>query len=78
MVKLRDSTIKLEADPRTPSLALLVKLGSIVVHADEFTKPGGHEFDMIAMRRLIDDPEVKAWVKLMGAFLPLKRPSRHD
>ena len=54
-------------------LTLLVKLGSIAVHADELTSPGGHDFDRVAMRQLIEDPDVVAWVKAMGALLPRKR-----
>ena len=36
--------------PMAPSTTLLMKLGSIVVHADEATEPGGHSFDIGAMR----------------------------
>lgn len=59
-----------------PSLTLLCKLGSIVVHADEMTDPGAHEYDRTAMMTLIADPEVQAWIKGMGALLPLKRSAR--
>lgn len=51
----------------------LVKLGSIVVHADELTSPHGHAVDSVAIRSLLDDPDVKAWIKSMGPMLPLKR-----
>lgn len=59
----------------SPSVTLLVKLGSIVVHADEFTSPGGHEFDLSTMRQLIADPEVAAWIAAgtKSAMLPVKR-----
>jgi hypothetical protein len=62
----------------TPALTLLVKLGSIVVHADEATSAGGHDFDLAAMRGLIADPEVATWMKRMDAmaFLPKKRSNR--
>ena len=58
-----------------PSPALLIKLGSIIVHFDEATEPGGHEFDMNTARQLLADPEVAEWMKEMTgmAFLPLKR-----
>lgn len=58
-----------------PELGLLCKLGSIAVHADEMTGAGGHEFDMAALRQLLDDPEVKDWIKAMadGGLLPVKR-----
>ena len=35
--------------PMAPSTTLVMKLGSIVVHADEATEPGGHSFDIAAM-----------------------------
>lgn len=63
-----------------PSLTLLIKLGSIAVHADELTENEGHAahaFDMVALRQLIVDPEVSRWVRDMGALLPLKRSTRH-
>jgi hypothetical protein len=66
-------------NPLQPTLVMLIKLGSIAVHADEITEDEGHAahaFDMVALRQLIDDPEVKAWIKEMGAYLPLKR-TRH-
>ena len=56
-----------------PSVALLSKLGSIAVHADEFTSAGAHEYDRIAIRSLLDDPEVRQWIADMKAFLPVKR-----
>lgn len=59
-----------------PSLALLMKLGSIIVHVEEAAEPGGHEFDMTAVRQLLLDPEVRAWRHDMGAMLPLKRSTR--
>jgi len=57
----------------TPSLQLLSKLGSIVVHADEATSPGSHEFDRVDLRALIDDPDVQDWLKQMGPLVPRKR-----
>lgn len=58
-----------------PGLRLLVKLGSIVVHADEGTSPGGHQFDFVAMRQLLNDPEVKEWLAELGkmGLLPQRR-----
>lgn len=64
-------------DPLKPSMQLLMKLGSIVVHADEGTSPtGGHVFDVSAARVLLDDPEVAAWIAAMGPLLPRKRSAR--
>lgn len=63
---------------QSPSLRLLVKLGSIVVHADELTQPDGHEADATAIRSLLTDREVIEWLRGMDAqsFLPKKRSSK--
>lgn len=62
-----------------PSPGLLCKLGSIAVHADEFLSPDGHQFDADAIRALLKDPEVSAWIGQMGAaaMVPRKR-NHHD
>jgi hypothetical protein len=58
-----------------PSVALLVKLGSIAVHAEELLSPQGHQFDRAALQTLFEDQEVKAWIAQMTemAMLPVKR-----
>lgn len=58
-----------------PPITLLVKLGSIAVHADEMLSADGHHFDRVALQGLIADPEVVAWVKEMdaAAMVPKKR-----
>jgi hypothetical protein len=60
-------------DPLKPPLTLLSKLGSIAVHAEEMSSPKGHAFDLIAIRSLLADSEVVAWVKAMDVYLPQKR-----
>lgn len=62
-------------DTFAPPLQLLVKLGSLAVHADELTQPGAHEVDAVAIRSLLADREVDAWLVAMNnhGFLPLKR-----
>jgi hypothetical protein len=62
-------------NPLTPPATLLVKLGSIAVHADEMLSPGGHAYDKVALEQLLQDPEVKEWIARMDAlaFLPKKR-----
>jgi hypothetical protein len=57
-----------------PSPALLCKLGSIIVHAEEGASAQGHPFDVIALRQLLADPEVKQWLDDMAAaaLLPVK------
>jgi hypothetical protein len=59
----------------TPSASLLVKLGSIIVHAEELASPHGHHFDRVALGQLLADPDVIAWREEMdsAALLPLKR-----
>ncbi len=63
------------SDPLKPSPALLSKLGSIVVHADEGLSSDGHAFDIEAIRSLLADPEVTTWLAEMDAmaFIPKKR-----
>lgn len=65
----------MSGDYTKPSLGLLVKLGSIAVHASEFMSPDGHYFDKTAMDQLLADPEVLEWMSAMdqAAFLPKRR-----
>lgn len=58
-----------------PSPKLLVKLGSLIVHAEEAMGENGHQFDYEAFSGLLDDPEVDAWLKEMddAVLLPKKR-----
>lgn len=62
-------------NPLTPSASLLMKLGSIAVHADEMLSPLGHGFDRIALEAVLHDPEVVEWLAAMAAmaYLPVKR-----
>ena len=64
-----------QTTPLKPSPALLCKLGSIVVHADEGLGPHGHEFDITALKQLLADQEVNEWLAAMNAMamLPVKR-----
>lgn len=59
-----------------PTLAVLAKLGSIAVHAEEMLSPLGHGYDRIALEGLLRDPEVKKFIKDMGAFIPVPRSKR--
>lgn len=58
-----------------PPVTTLIKLGSLAVHADELLSPSGHEIDASAVKGLLADPEVRAWLGEMDkmAFLPVKR-----
>ena len=61
------------SNPLNPGLALLSKLGSIIVHTEELLSPHGHPFDKEALGQLLEDEEVREWIEQMGPFLPLKR-----
>lgn len=58
-------------------LSLLVKLGSIVVHAQEIdtSKPNvAYAFDLSAIESLAEDPEIVAWLDTFApGLLPEKR-----
>lgn len=58
-----------------PTTSLLVKLGSIAVHADELLSPDAHPMDQVALKSLLGDPEIVEWLKRMdeAALLPRKR-----
>ena len=61
-----------------PSPALLTKLGSLIVHADEFMSDDGHQFDLAAFRTLMEDGEVMEWLTEMhiAGLLPVQRVDR--
>lgn len=63
------------SDPFKPSVGLLAKLGSIAQHIDEASGENGHEFDLVAVRSLLADSEVMAWLDKMDkqGLLPRKR-----
>ena len=56
-----------------PSMALLCKLGSIAVHAEELLSEKGHYLDRHALQTLLNDWQVKTWIKEMGVYMPVKR-----
>lgn len=45
-----------------------------MVHANELTSPGGHEFDRIVLKNLFDS-DVNEWIETMTklAMVPVKR-----
>jgi hypothetical protein len=59
----------------SPSLSLLVKLGSIAVHVDEMLSSLGHNVDREAIKQLLADPEVATWIEQMTdeGMLPVQR-----
>jgi hypothetical protein len=62
-------------DMLNPTPQLLIKVGSLVVHYQEWTSGSGHPHDKIAIDTLEQDPEVIDWFAQMtkAAFLPVKR-----
>lgn len=62
-------------DPLKPSPALLCKLASVAVHADELLSPTGHHFDHGALKSAMNDAEVGAWIAAMVkmGMAPVKR-----
>lgn len=61
--------------PQAPEFGLLVKLGSIVRHAEEAASPDGHGLDVLTIRTLLEDPDVVEWMAAMDrlGLLPVKR-----
>jgi hypothetical protein len=59
-----------------PSAQLLCKLGSALVHADEYLSDDGREIDRKEFHERVADEEVQQWIEAMGPLLPLKRVSR--
>jgi hypothetical protein len=62
----------------SPNMSLLIKLGSLLVHQEEYMSADGHAFDRLAMDTLRNDPEVVEWLDQMTklAYLPVKRNER--
>ncbi len=63
-------------NPIKPEPSLLSKLGSICVHAEELASPTKwHEFDLVSLKSLLNDPEIQEWLKAMRkmAMIPVKR-----
>ena len=62
-------------DPLKPSLNILMKLGSIAVHADEIVMEQPLEIDRMVVKNLLEDKELQEWMKDMNeqGLLPVKR-----
>jgi hypothetical protein len=58
-----------------PSMALLVKLGSIAIHCDEMLSSEGHNFDRLAIESILNDKEVRDFIEegQRTQMLPMKR-----
>lgn len=62
-------------DPKNPPLGVLVKVGSIARHVEEFMSLASHPLDKVALDGLLEDPEVAEWLEAMDdlGLLPVKR-----
>lgn len=62
------------ADFTTPPFRVLIALGSIIIHYEEFLETG-ESLDKTVIDSLRNQPEVKEWFDEMNkaTFLPLKR-----
>ena len=62
-------------DTLAPPIAVLAKIGSIIVHLDEGSGNDGHHFDWIALRQLLADRDVQTWLEGMQklALVPRRR-----
>lgn len=62
-------------DVFAPPVALIAKLGSILVHVEEGLSDDGHHFDWTATRSLLSDREVQQWIDGLraNALVPVKR-----
>jgi len=56
-----------------PSKILLIKLGSIAVHAEEMISDKGHHFDVEVLKVLLNDSDVKVWLSEMDKFALLPK-----
>lgn len=63
-------------DLHTPTVA--AKIGSIVVHVEEYLSEEGHEFDRAALLGLLADPEVREWLGELRALGMLPLPRRRE
>jgi len=68
---------KLKVSALSPGVALLSKLGSLILHADEYHCTG-HPIDLAAFNTLLCNDEVQEWLRGMRvmALLPVKRSDR--
>ena len=58
-----------------PTPQLLIKIGSALVHAEEFFSIKGRPHDKIAFDAIMNSEEIREWIKegTKEAFLPVKR-----
>jgi hypothetical protein len=64
-------------DALNPSPQVLIKIGSLLVHYQEFNSSDGHYVDKAAIDSLEQDEDIQEWLRVMAeaALVPLKRKS---
>lgn len=74
-MKHSEENFDLRGNPLHPSPQLLIKLGSLIIHYQEFLSEKGHPMDKNAINTIEEDEEFQQWIKQMNnmAFLPVKR-----
>lgn len=62
-------------DPLKPDAGVIIRAASIIQHFDEYTRPGGHAFDLTSARSLLEMPDMQQWMSELDAMtlLPKKR-----
>jgi hypothetical protein len=75
MAKHKGASVRDMVDVFAPSVGLIAKIGSILVHVEEGSGEGGHAYDWHAVRTLLADREVQEWLDGMRskALVPVKR-----
>jgi hypothetical protein len=63
------------SDPFQIKASLAAMVGSILVHVEEGLSDDGHQFDWGAVKALLAQPDVRAWVDSLEkiALVPKKR-----
>lgn len=61
--------------PLNPPASVIVKLGSAVVHFEEWLSPDGHAYDLAALKSILADEEIQNWLVEMKhlGLLPVRR-----
>ena len=64
-------------DVRPKDLAVCARIGSALVHAEEFMSVRGHTFDKESFNAIMNDDDIRAWLKKLDdiGLLPKKRDS---
>lgn len=53
---------------KLPNLSCAVKLASLVTHIEEYLSSNPHEYDVIAIKGILDDKEVQEYVAYLKEY----------